>query len=243
MKKTKPAIGLTPLWDEKLDSLWMVPGYMDGVAEAGGIPVALPLTSDKEDLAQLVETFDGFLFTGGHDVDPTRYGEEPIAELGETCAARDAMEFPLAELALAANKPIFGICRGVQVINVALGGTLWQDLPSRRPSETAHVMTSPYDRVQHRVDLQPGSPLRSILGVESLGVNSYHHQAIRKLAPTLDAAAISEDGLVEAVVAPDRNFVWGVQWHPELSHETDPASKKLFKAFVDAARATNAKKP
>lgn len=232
----KPTIGVTPLWDDKLESLWMVPGYMDGIAAAGGIPVITPLTSDRGDLERLVQLCDGLLFTGGHDVTPSYYGERPLEGLVETCPARDAMEFTLFELALAAAKPLFGICRGIQLFNVAFGGTLYQDLPSQRPSEIVHTMTTPYDRAQHWTTLELGSPLRTLLGVETFGVNSCHHQAIRELAPGLDAAAFSEDGLVEAVCAREYPFVWAVQWHPELWHKTDPTSQKLFQAFVDAAR-------
>ena len=170
MSRMKPTIGVTPLWDDKLESLWMVPGYMDGIAAAGGIPVITPLTSDRGDLERLVQLCDGLLFTGGHDVTPSYYGERPLDGLVETCPARDAMEFTLFELALAAAKPLFGICRGIQLFNVAFGGTLYQDLPSQRPSEIVHTMTTPYDRAQHWTTLEPGSPLRTLLGVETFGM-------------------------------------------------------------------------
>ena len=130
----RPLIGVVPLWDDKLNSLWMLPGYFDGIAEAGGIPVMLPLTDDEAAIEQLVGQCDGFLVTGGHDVDPERYGEAAGPKTVKLCKARDRMEERLIPSVIAADKPLLGICRGIQSLNVALGGTLWQDLPDEHPS-------------------------------------------------------------------------------------------------------------
>ena len=130
---------------------------------------------------------------------------------------------------------MLGICRGIQFFNACLGGTLYQDLPTEHPSEVAHVMRPPYDQTVHSVALLPGTPLAALLGRAELGVNSYHHQAIKVLAPGLVEMARSEDGLVEAVYLPDKSFVWAVQWHPEFSFRTDENSRKIFSAFVAAA--------
>ncbi|MBR2756304.1 MAG: gamma-glutamyl-gamma-aminobutyrate hydrolase family protein, partial [Lachnospiraceae bacterium] len=139
----KPIIGVMPLWDDEKDSLWMLPGYLDGIAQQGGIPVIFPFTDDENDLKQLMSTCDGFLFTGGHDVLPPLYGEEPIEELWESelldcCEKRDRMELIVLREAMKEQKPILGICRGLQFINAALGGSLYQDLPLQHPSDVVH---------------------------------------------------------------------------------------------------------
>ena len=233
----KPIIGLIPLVDEARDSLWMLPGYMDGVADAGGLTVMLPLTADPDDLARLCDRCDGFLLTGGHDVSPSVYGAARLPVCGDTCPARDAMEAVVLKHALERRKPVLGICRGIQFINAALGGTLWQDLPTQRPSPVEHHQTPPYDKPAHTVDLIPGAPLRALLGADRAVVNSYHHQGLRNLAPGLRPMAVAPDGLVEAVWLPDHPFLWAVQWHPEFAWRTNGDAKKIFAAFVHAANA------
>lgn len=232
----KPLIGLIPLVDEARESLWMLPGYMDGIMAAGGLPIMLPLNDDGADLAQLCALCDGFLLTGGHDVSPEVYGGTRIAECGACSPERDRMESILLKYAMAADKPALGICRGIQFINAALGGTLWQDLPSQHPSDIEHHQCPPYDRPIHAVDLLDGTPLAKLLGVSSLMVNSYHHQAICKLAPQLEAMAVAPDGLVEAVRHSDYRFLWGVQWHPEFAWKSDPTALRILQAFVDACK-------
>ena len=230
----QPLIGIVPLVDEARESYWMLPGYMQGVEQAGGVPVMLPLTDDAAALRQLADTCDGFLLTGGQDVSPALYGAAPTPQCGETCPARDAMEARLLDLALAADKPVLGICRGIQFLNVHLGGTLYQDLPAEHPSAANHHQTPPYGAPVHSVTLTAGSPLWALLGKDTLAVNSLHHQAIKTLAPGLAAMAVSEDGLTEAVCLPDKRFVWAVQWHPEFSFRVNEDSRKIFKAFVGA---------
>ena len=230
----RPLIGLVPLMDYQRASYWMLPGYMQGIEEAGGVPVMLPLTADKAALARLADTCDGFLFTGGQDVTPSVYGAAQTALCGETSQERDAMETELLALARAKDKPVLGICRGIQFLNAALGGTLWQDLPVEYPSEVNHHQTGAYDQPIHTVRLLPGTPLADLLGVDTLPVNSYHHQAIHKLAPELAAMATAPDGIVEAVYEPGKRFVWAVQWHPEFSWKVSAESRKIFAAFVSA---------
>ena len=232
----KPVIGLVPLVDEGRDSLWMLPGYMEGIAGAGGLSFMLPLSGDEADLSRLFSLCDGLLLTGGHDVSPALYGEAPLPVCGACCPERDRMESILLRLAMAENKPVLGICRGLQFMNAALGGSLWQDLPSQHPSGISHHGTPPYDRPVHAVTVLPDTPLSAVLGESSLPVNSYHHQAVRELAPCLRPMALSPDGLVEAAWHPEMHFLWGVQWHPEFSFRTDAASRSLFRAFVDACR-------
>lgn len=235
----KPLIGVCALVDDERESLWMLPGYMDGIGEAGGIPVMLPLTEDEENIRRLADEFDGFLFTGGHDVSPELYGEERLPGCAAVSAARDRMEATLFRLAYEADKPVLGICRGIQFINAVMGGTLWQDLPSQRPSDVEHHQNPPYDVPSHSAAVTEGSPLyellSDLLSGGSLCVNSYHHQAVKELAPGLSVMAVSEDGLIEGIYDKTRTFLWAVQWHPEFSYKTDEASGRIFRAFVRAA--------
>ena len=232
----KPLIGVVPLWDTEKNSLWMLPGYFEGLLAAGAVPVMLPLTADAAVLKQAAAVCGGYLFTGGQDVQPGFYGQTAAPECGETCPVRDAMEAELLTLALQADKPVLGICRGIQFLNAALGGTLWQDLPAQCPSDTLHHQAAPYDAPAHTVAVLPGTPLHRLLGVDTLPVNSLHHQAVRELAPALRAMAAAPDGIVEAVCLPAKRFVWAVQWHPEFNFESEPSSRAIFAAFVRAAR-------
>lgn len=224
-----------PLVDDERESLWMLPGYFEGIEVAGGVPIMFPLTNDKKAINQLVEMCGGLLFTGGHDVSPELYGEKPLNGSVISSPRRDEMEKIALEAALGQNKAVLGICRGIQFINAALGGTLYQDLPSQHHSKTEHHQKPPYDVPIHKVKIVDGSPLYDLLGKETLDVNSYHHQAVKVLAPSLKAMALSEDGLVEAVYKTDARFVWAVQWHPEFSFRKDEASRAIFKKFVEEA--------
>ncbi|MCD8048346.1 MAG: gamma-glutamyl-gamma-aminobutyrate hydrolase family protein [Clostridia bacterium] len=232
----RPVIGVVPLVDEERESYWMLPGYMKGIEEAGGLPVMLHLTADEKMIKEIANMADGFLFTGGHDVSPALYGAERSERCGAVCPERDAMEGLLLKYALQKDASVLGICRGIQFLNAYFGGTLYQDLPTEYASKIEHHMTPPYDRRAHYVDVVPGTPLFELLRERSLGVNSYHHQAVKTLAPQLEAMAYSEDGLVEAVYLPEKRFVWAVQWHPEFSYRNDEASRKIFAAFVASIR-------
>ena len=233
---SKPLIGVMPLWDEGKKSIWMLPGHLEGIREAGGTPVIFPLTEDREELEQLCSLCNGFLITGGQDVDPAIYRETPIPQMGEICTVLDQMERQVLEYAIKEDKAVLGICRGIQYLNAMLGGSLYQDLNVQHPSKTEHHMEPPYDRVIHQVQIIDGTPLHQLLQVTELGVNSYHHQAVKTLAPSLTVMAESEDGLVEAVYMPKKTYVWAVQWHPELSYQTDKYSRKIFESFVAACK-------
>ena len=233
-EKMKPIIGVLPLWDDEKESLWMLPGYFHGIEEAGGMPIMLPLSSEPVTIEQCVKMCDGFLFTGGHDVSPEWYGMEAFSSNVICSKMRDEMEGALMKRALEENKSILGICRGIQFLNVHLGGTLYQDLPTEHPSGVEHHQTAPYDIPVHTNRIVKDSPLHQLLEKENLAVNSYHHQAIRKLAPDLEVMAESEDGLVEAVYMPSKMFVWALQWHPEFAYKTDKDRRKIFQAFVDS---------
>ena len=231
-----PMIGVTPLFDRARDSYWMLPGYFLALEQAGAVPVMLPLTDDEALLACAVDRLDGVLMAGGPDVDPAYYGEREIPSVNDICPERDTSELTLLKLLWDADKPVFGICRGLQMMNVQRGGTLFQDLPTERPSDVSHRMKAPYDRVEHTVTVVKDSPLFSLCGAETIGVNSSHHQAIRTLSPDLNAMANSPDGLIEAIYAPAKRFYWAVQWHPERLWSKDENNRKLFQAFVNAAK-------
>lgn len=214
--KQSPIIGVTPLWDTERKSVWMLPDYLDGIRAAGGIPVVLPLEMSEKDADRIVETCDGFLFTGGQDVG--------------SCPERDKLETLLLSKALPSDKAILGICRGLQFINVFLGGTLWQDLPSQHPSEIVHRQGKPYGTPTHKVMLS--GDLSKLLGKETLEVNTLHHQAAKDLGENLEMTAVAPDGIIEAVQMAGKRFVWAVQWHPEYMFRTDPDSLAIFLCFV-----------
>ena len=195
----------------------MLPDYLDGIKAAGGIPVVLPIAMSETDAERIVETFNGFLFTGGQDV--------------SSCPERDKEETLLLQKALEADKPVLGICRGLQFINAFMGGTLWQDLPSQHPSEIVHRQGKPYDVPTHQVILN--GDLQSLLGKEVLEVNTLHHQAVKDLGNGLIPMAIAPDGIIEAFMLPGKRFVWAVQWHPEYLFRTDKDSLAIFSCFVE----------
>lgn len=234
--KKKAIIGIVPLYDEEKESIWMLPGYMDGIYAAGGIPVILPLHAGEEELRELDGNIDGYLLTGGHDVAPEFYGAKKSPLCGAACEDRDRLEKLLYRIAGEKDKPVLGICRGIQLLNVLHGGTLYQDLPAEFSAEKTleHHMTPPYDRTVHEVTLEKDAPLYKLLGQEQLAVNSYHHQGVKLLGEGLSVMAVAEDGLVEGIYVPDRKFVWGIQWHPEFIYQKDEASRKIFRAFVEA---------
>ena len=226
-----PIIGVTPLWDAERKSVWMLPDYLDGIKAAGGVPVVLPIEISEADADRIVETCDGFLFTGGQDVAPELYGTEDTTGTVVPSLERDKLETLLLSKALQADKPILGICRGLQFINAFLGGTLWQDLASQHPSDIVHRQGKPYGIPTHKVLLS--GDLQRLLGKDTLEVNTLHHQAIKDLGKDLIPMAESPDGLIEAVKLVGKRFVCAVQWHPEYMFKTDADSLKVFSWFVE----------
>lgn len=226
-----PLIGVTPLWDAARQSVWMLPDYLDGIKAAGGIPIVLPLDLSDEDAERIVETCDGFLFTGGQDVSPDLYGMNDATGTIVFSPERDHLESLLLSRALLADKPILGICRGLQFINAFMGGTIWQDLPSQHPSEIIHRQGKPYDVPTHQVTLS--GDLQTLLGKDILEVNTLHHQAVKDLGSGLTPMAIAPDGIIEAFMLPGKRFVWAVQWHPEYLFRTDKDSQAIFSCFVE----------
>lgn len=227
-------VGVVPLWDADKNSMWMLPGYFKGIMAAGAVPLMLPLCDDGEFLKTALLRCDALLFTGGQDVAPALYGEHKRDCCGEICTLLDTMEQVLIKEVLARDMPILGICRGLQILNVVLGGTLYQDLHADGATEIEHHMQPPYDRGVHEVSIIAGGLLSAVTGKSSLRVNSYHHQAIKKLSASMSAEGISEDGLTEAARVNDANFALGVQWLPEFLIPQDETSLRLFKALTTA---------
>lgn len=227
----KPIIGIVPLVDKQRESYWMLPGYMKGIERAGGIPVMLPLTQDEELIDLIAEHFDGFLFSGGQDINPKFY-QQINKKCGEICTSRDVMEKQLFQKVVEKDKPAYGICRGLQLFNACLGGSLFQDIPTELPSEVEHLQKPPYDQAAHSVEIERNTLLYEIVNKRQLFVNSYHHQGIKEISSSLKAMAVAPDGLVEAVYMPKRKFIMATQWHPEFSYMKDENSFKIFEALV-----------
>jgi putative glutamine amidotransferase len=217
--------------------------YVRSLAAAGAAPWIIPLLpGEEETLRSIYERLDGVFLTGGVDVDPTHYGEDRHELCGKVDPARDWTELHLIRWAQADGKPIFGICRGLQAINVALGGSLFQDVPSQYPAAIKHDFfptENEYTRdyIAHEIRVDTASRLGQMFGNAKLEVNSMHHQGIKQLAPGLAATAFAPDGLIEAVECARGKFLIGVQWHPEELAETCDLNRRLFVEFVQAASA------
>jgi putative glutamine amidotransferase len=244
----RPLIGVTTQTLQAIDgipeglphSVVMNQRYYHAVASAGAAPVLIPLLDDMETLHAIYERMDGILIPGGVDVDPAAFGEHPHERLGRIDPARDRVEIQLVRWAVEDRKPVLGLCRGLQVINVALGGTLYQDLDAEYPNAIKHDYFPTYgfsrDHLAHQIAVQPGSRLRRALADASVPVNSMHHQGIKALASSLVASAVAPDGLIEAAESPNDAYVVGVQWHPEVFELSEPSSGDLFCDFVAAAQ-------
>ena len=246
--RSRPLVGVTTQSLQAIDgipeglptSVVMNQRYYHAAAAAGAAPVLIPLLDDLETLRAIYEAMDGILIPGGVDMDPATFGESAHAELGRIDPARDRVEIQLVKWAVEDDKPVLGLCRGLQVINVALGGTLYQDIASEYPNAIKHDYFPNFgysrDHLAHEVAVEAGSRLRHALADASVPVNSMHHQGIKTLAKPLVASAVAPDGLVEAVELPNDSFVVGVQWHPEVFELSEPSSGHLFRDFVMASR-------
>ena len=209
--------------------------YGRSVELSGGVPLALPYIESEEIIDAFIDLCDGFLFTGGADVAPSYYGEEKKDTCGEIEENRDKLEMAVLKRALDSGKPILGICRGIQIINVAMGGTLYQDIPTEFETEIAHKQTEGQNDPSHTILVEEGSPLETVVGKRTMTGNSFHHQAIKELAGGLEISARASDGIVEAVYAPDKKYLRAYQWHPERLYRFED-NKALFDDFINACR-------
>jgi len=208
--------------------------YLEALQSAGLIPVLIPVSGDPGGAADMLDRIDGLVLTGGGDVLPAAYGAAPEPQTANVDSRRDAVESRLVRLARERDLPVLAICRGIQVMNVALGGTLIQDLPAADPPRPGHLVTEAWNGTAHPVRLEPGSRLHELLGAEIM-VNSLHHQGIAALAPGLRATGRAPDGLIEAVEDPGARFLVAVQWHPEMLGPGH-AGSAVFREFAAAAR-------
>lgn len=243
----QPVIGVTCGRREDQFQAFINVAYLEAVAAAGGIPVVLPPLEPRgpegpaEAAAAMLGRVDGVLLSGGDDVDPQQFGAEPDPGLGWVDPDRDLLELALAREALRLRKPMLAICRGMQVLNVAAGGDLHQDLGA--VARLQHSQRAPRWHASHGVTVQPGSFLARLLGVgnEPLSVNSFHHQAVNRVAPRFRVVAEAKDGVVEAIeLEEEGHFCLGVQWHPEHMVGRWPVQRRLFEGLVEAARAAPA---
>ncbi len=243
----RPYIGIT--CGTFYDREWCPPSvghrktYVDAIVSAGGIPLLIPPIEDMDALRAILDRLDGLLLSGGGDIQSSCYGEEPHPKLGMIDTARDQMEIPLARWATSAGLPVLGICRGIQVLNVAMGGTLYQDIPSQVPTILQHDLSyakQDWTYMAHELELVPDSHLAEMFGTTNLATNSLHHQSLKQIANGLRPVGWAPDGVVEAVEGMNGSFLIGVQCHPEALQATaDPRWQTLFRRFVESCAAPN----
>jgi putative glutamine amidotransferase len=233
------AVTATARLVEGVERVRLNAAYIRALESVGLVPIVVPPSASPSAAAGVLDVVAGLVLSGGEDVDPSRYGAAPHPELGTVNCARDDTELALLARARALGMPTLAICRGIQVVNVALGGTLVQDLPSERQGVAPHDVDDERDSRVHGVRIDPDSRLASILGAQSLGVNSIHHQAVDRLGEAMRVSARADDGTVEGIESDDPAW-WmvGVQWHPEeLTSTPEPWDRRLFAAFAAACRA------
>lgn len=232
MVHNKPVIGLCSSYGhlEDNDRIFLNCDYLDAIRSFGGIPVVIPAEAGEEEQRYLLQLCDGLVLTGGNDIEPSLYGEEILNDTVVPAPERDAGEPRLCAMAMERDIPILGICRGIQILNVHLGGTLYQDIPAQLETEVDH-------QNHHDCHILPGTPLWKLLGEECITVNSHHHQAVKAVAPGFQVMGRCSDGIVEAVWKPDARFLWAIQWHPEQIWKTESSSAKVFAAFIEACKA------
>ena len=213
--------------------------YVEAIIQAGGAPFLIPLEAGDQVLRALFERADGILLTGGGDIHPRFFGQTSHPSLSDVQPTRDELELTLARWSLEEGKPLLGICRGIQVMNVAAGGSLYQDIASQCPGAGQHDYyrdDSPRDFLAHQVRVEPDSRLARSLGADRLSVNSFHHQALKEVPPLYRVVARAPDGVIEGIEAPDHPFALGVQWHPEELIAGQETARRLFLSFVRACR-------
>jgi putative glutamine amidotransferase len=226
----------------ELPNCWVMgQRYVETLRTAGAVPWLIPLLPhDLGTMNSIFDRLDGVFLTGGVDVDPSQYGEKPHPLCGRTDPDRDAIEILLLKHAIAQKLPVLAVCRGIQILNVACGGTLYQDVTAQVPSAMKHdyfptVVQPSRSYLAHPISVERGTRLGDILGESSVPVNSMHHQAIKDLAPGLKPSAHAPDGIIEAVEGTNGQFLVAVQWHPEELAETQPGMKRIFSSFVSEA--------
>jgi len=239
MKYPAPLIGITSdisvaVRGATQDPLYFIAQrYVNAVVNAGAIPLILPPTPSSVAIRRLLTRIDGLIVSGGNfDIHPSFYGEKPIAALGSIKAERSAFELEITTAALKQDLPVLGICGGAQAINVALGGSLYQDISVQVPNAQEHQQSRKAAKRGHRITIQPRTRLQKIVGRSHPEVNTTHHQAVKALGRSLIVNAIANDGIVEGIESRDHSFVVGVQWHPEVLAPSQPHQQRIFSALV-----------
>lgn len=231
----KPIIAIFAEVDDEMNGKVQNP-YIKAIEKSGGTPILLPYVDNIETMNSFVSICDGFFFTGGADIDPKRYGEQPKAACGEIQYYRDKFEFTMVERVICTQKPILAICRGAQLINVALGGTLYQDIPSEIKTQISHRQSEPKFSPSHKVNIIADTPLSVLVKSEQLQANSFHHQAIKILGSGLKVMATADDGIIEAFYASDERYIRAYQWHPERLFESEEHNRMIFEDFIEACK-------
>lgn len=229
----RPIIGLFAEIDDEM-STRILRTYIEAVEGAGGLPILLPYVKGEDAIFDFIKLCDGFVFTGGADIDPSHYGEEKLSVCGEIRRYRDELEFRAAQEVMKTDKPVLAICRGAQLINVVLGGTLYQDLPTQKPSDIRHQQIQGKFEYSHHVNVLPNTPLYSLLKTTKIKANSFHHQAIKNPGKDLEIMAEADDGTVEAAYLKGERYLRAYQWHPERLFNADALHPLIFSDFVHA---------
>jgi len=235
MNKVKPIIGITTAYDFEKGSSLIKDDYYDAIIHCGAVPFLIPVTDEKSVWIEYVKICDGLILSGGPDIDATYFGESNMPYANEISPIRDGMEIFIAQKAIAMDKPILGICRGIQVINIAAGGSIYQDIYVENTTDKKlikHSQQAPRWYQIHNIDIQSETCLQAIFGNATLKVNSFHHQAVKEVAPDFIINAVAEDGIIEAISQENKKFVLGVQWHPENLWRKDKTHLKLFERLV-----------
>lgn len=231
----KPLVGIVGNFDVEKNGYFCSADYVRAIEKAGALPIILPYVKADE-VNEVLDLLSGLLLSGGGDFPPELYGAAPHPAIQRMIPERDNFEFALARSALERPMPILGVCRGMQLLNVVAGGTIYSHTLDELPNVIDHRDGTPLDQTVHEAHLEPNTQLWRFCGEpsSSFPVNSYHHQAIKQLAPGFVVSARADDGVIEAIEAPDRPFVIGVQWHPEAMYESEPACRRLIDNFARA---------
>lgn len=230
-----PIIGITSSYDEQNHNILLRQYYVEAVQAAGGVPIILPSILPEDSANSLLKSIDGLILSGGVDVDPLLFGEEPLPNMGEICPERDKFELALTRLALAQDLPLLAICRGIQVLNIAAGGNVLQDIGAVIQDPVKHNQQAPKWYGTHTINILPGSRLAELWG-EKMVVNSYHHQAVGTVGEGFVVNAWSQDGVVEGIESLNHSFVLGVQCHPECMWYKNERVFELFKRFIQTLK-------